>query len=121
MSQQGNFVGGFLLGTLVGGVVGGVVGVLVTSRLSQAEPDAIAKLDNKRLDKRLDGKRLDGRDKKRQIKATTEQGMEVARRGLEDKIAQLNEAIDDVQQQLGTVNGTPKEPIKGQAIAPQEP
>ncbi len=112
MSQQGNFVGGFLLGAIVGGAVGGVVGVLVTSRLSQAEPsDAIAKLDSKRLD---------GKDKKRQIKATTEQGMEVARRGLEDKIAQLNEAIDDVQQQLGTVNGNPKEPIKGQAIAPQD-
>ena len=122
MSQQDNFVGGFLLGAIVGGAVGGVVGVLVTSRLSQTEPsDAIAKLDSKRLDsKRLDGKRLDGKDKKRQIKATTEQGMEVARRGLEDKIAQLNEAIDDVQQQLGTVNGNPKEPIKGQAIAPQD-
>jgi gas vesicle protein len=117
MSQQDNFVGGFLLGTLVGGVVGGVVGVLVTSRLSQAElPDAIAKLDSKRLD----SKRLENKDKKRQIKPTTEQGMEVARRGLEDKIAQLNEAIDDVRQQLGTVNGTPKEP-KGQAIAPQDP
>jgi gas vesicle protein len=67
MSQQGNFVGGFLLGTLVGGVVGGVVGVLVTSRLSQAEPpDAIAKLNSKRLDsKRLDGNRLENnRDKK---------------------------------------------------------
>ena len=118
MSQQGNFVGGFLLGAIVGGAVGGIVGVLVTSRLSQADlPDAIAKLDGKRLD----GKRLDGKDKKRQIKPTTEQGMEVARRGLEDKIAQLNEAIDDVQQQLGTVNGTAKESIKGQAIAPQEP
>ena len=117
MSQQGSFVGGFLLGAIVGGAVGGVVGVLVTSRLSQGEPsDAIAKLDSKRLD----GKRLDGKDKKRQIKATTEQGMEVARRGLEDKIAQLNEAIDDVQQQLGSVNGNPKEPIKGQAIAPQD-
>jgi hypothetical protein len=47
--------------------------------------------------------------------------MEVARRGLEDKIAQLNDAIDDVRQQLGTVNGTPKEPNKAQAIAPQDP
>jgi hypothetical protein len=31
--------------------------------------------------------------------------MEVARRSLEDKIAQLNDAIDDVRQQLGGVNG----------------
>lgn len=98
MSQQGNFVGGFLLGTVVGGVVGGIVGVLVTSRLSQPGTSdgesSISKLDN-----------AERRGKKRQLKASTEQNMEVARRGLEDKIAQLNEAIDDVRQQLGTVNG----------------
>lgn len=100
MSQQGNFVGGFLLGTVVGGVVGGIVGVLVTSRLSQSamveEEHAISKLDST--------ERKSGR--KRQLRASTEQNMETARRGLEDKIAQLNEAIDDVRQQLGAVNGT---------------
>ncbi|MBD3881798.1 hypothetical protein IFO70_08535 [Phormidium tenue FACHB-886] len=114
MSQQGNFVGGFFLGAVVGGVVGGVVGVLAASRLAQAEaPDQLSKRD-----------KLEGREKKRQLKApkvTTEQGMEVARRGLEDKIAQLNDAIDDVRQQLGTVNGNPKEPPQGRAIAPQDP
>jgi hypothetical protein len=31
--------------------------------------------------------------------------METARLGLEDKISQLNQAIDDVRQQLGSVNG----------------
>jgi gas vesicle protein len=113
MSQQGNFVGGFFLGAVVGGVVGGIVGVVAASRLSQAEtPETIAKLDKR--------DKLEGKEKKRQIKAaTTEQGMEVARRGLEDKIAQLNDAIDDVRQQLGTVNGAPKEP-PGRAIAPQD-
>lgn len=92
MSQQGNFLGGFLLGTVVGGVVGGVVGTLAASRLAQAEakPDIEAKSA-----------------KKRQLKASTSTGqdIELARRGLEDKIAQLNDAIDDVRQQLGTVNG----------------
>lgn len=100
MSQQGNFVGGFLLGTVVGGVVGGIVGVLVTSRLSQPgtteEDSSISKLDA--------AERKSNR--KRQLRASTEQNIETARRGLEDKIAQLNEAIDDVRQQLGTVNGT---------------
>ena len=33
------------------------------------------------------------------------EGMEVARLSLEDKIAQLNQTIDDVRLQLGDVNG----------------
>ncbi len=96
MSQQDdNFLGGFILGTIVGGVVGGIAGVLVSSRLSQSEEldaDGLRKLDPKV-------------SKKRNLKAPTEQTIEVARRGLEDKIAQLNDAIDDVRQQLGAVNG----------------
>lgn len=103
MSQQGNFLGGFLLGTVMGGAVGGVIGVLAASRLSQAEP------------------KLEGAEakpvKKRQVKAAPEQNMEVARRGLEDKIAQLNDAIDDVRQQLGTVNGN--ESNREQRTAPE--
>ena len=43
--------------------------------------------------------------KKRPLKPSSEQNIELARRSLEDKIAQLNEAIDDVRQQLSTVNG----------------
>ncbi|KEI66439.1 hypothetical protein A19Y_1379 [Planktothrix agardhii NIVA-CYA 126/8] len=35
----------------------------------------------------------------------TGDNMETARLGLEDKISQLNQAIDDVRQQLGSVNG----------------
>lgn len=93
-------MGGFLLGTVVGGIVGGITGVVVASRLSQPgaanEEGTVTKIDNK-----SEGKVT----KKRQLRAATEQNMEVARRGLEDKIAQLNEAIDDVRQQLGAVNG----------------
>jgi gas vesicle protein len=105
MSQQGNFFGGFLLGTVMGGAVGGVIGVLAASRLAQAET-------------KLEGKAEAKPAKKRQIKVAPEQNMEVARRGLEDKIAQLNDAIDDVRQQLGTVNGN--EPNREQTLA-QEP
>jgi gas vesicle protein len=97
MSQQDdNFLGGFILGTIVGGVVGGIAGVLVSSRLSQSEgvdAEGLKKLDSKV-------------NKKRNLKQPTEQTIEVARRGLEDKIAQLNDAIDDVRQQLGAVNGS---------------
>ena len=103
MSQQGNFFGGFLLGAVMGGAVGGVIGVLAASRLSQAEASD-AKAEVKPA-------------KKRQMKAAPEQNMEVARRGLEDKIAQLNDAIDDVRQQLGTVNGG--ESNRERSIAPE--
>jgi hypothetical protein len=89
--SQGNFFGGFILGTVVGGVVGGVMGVLVSSRLSQTEE--------------LEADGIKAEKKKRNLKAPTEQTIEGARRGLEDRIAQLNDAIDDVRQQLGTVNG----------------
>ena len=40
----------------------------------------------------------------KQTKFTTEESVETARHSLEDKIAQLNLAIDDVRQQLGNVN-----------------
>jgi hypothetical protein len=96
MSQQGNFLGGFLLGTLVGGAVGGVIGALAASRLAPTD----AKLEGGNDPKAVKA------SKKRQIKPAAEPNMEVARRGLEDKIAQLNEAIDDVRQQLGSVNGS---------------
>jgi hypothetical protein len=96
MAQQDNFLGGFLLGTAVGGIVGGIVGVLVTSRLTQSADDQGAMP-------------LEGRgDDKHPIRANNEKSIETARRGLEDKIAQLNEAIDDVRQRLGGVNGSPQ-------------
>lgn len=93
MSQQDNFVGGFLLGTLVGGVVGGIAGVLVSSRLP-SESDAVED----------DDRSEDEKPSRRPFQLPTERSIEVARRSLEDKIAQLNDAIDDVREQLSTVN-----------------
>ena len=42
-----------------------------------------------------------------ELGGTDEASMEMARRGLEVKIAQLNSAIDDVREQLGGINGHP--------------
>ena len=94
MSESDNFAGGFLAGALVGGIMGGIVGVLVTSRLNRESNES----DSFKLgqDEHQPGQAIQG---------ISEERMEVARRGLEDKIAQLNEAIDDVRQQLGGVNG----------------
>ncbi len=94
MSQQDNFSSGFVLGAIVGGVVGGVLGSLLTAqRLEGTVKDSLLEPE--------DGKN----NKKRSIRGSAEQNIELARRSLEDKIAQLNDSIDDVRQQLGSVNG----------------
>ncbi|MEA5419729.1 hypothetical protein VB712_10890 [Spirulina sp. CCNP1310] len=87
MSQRDGFGSGFLLGALIGGAVGGIVGALAASRRS---PHAASE-------------ELEGQE-------PTEESIEGARRSLESKIAQLNLAIDDVREQLGSVNGSSPEP-----------
>ena len=99
MSQQDNFSGGFVLGAIVGGIVGGVLGSLLTSqRLENASEEPLLKKADAPETKVSKGK-------KRSLRGSTEQNIELARRSLEDKIAQLNDAIDDVRQQLSSVNG----------------
>lgn len=92
--SQNNFAGGFITGALVGGAIGGIVGVLASNRLRRAAPDDFTQLSE---------------EERRQLEnATAEERMEIARRGLEDKIAQLNLAIEDVRVQMGNVhNGHP--------------
>jgi gas vesicle protein len=100
MNQRDGFTGGFIAGTVVGGVVGGVIGALLASRtLNELPPES------KRKAGVLDANNPP-KAKRRQMKATSsEQTIEVARRSLEDKIAQLNETIDEVRMSLGNVNG----------------
>ncbi|WP_107666940.1 hypothetical protein [Cyanothece sp. BG0011] len=87
MSQRDGFASGFLTGTIVGGIVGGIIGAVVSSRL-----------DNDDEDNRSSLFQSDKREK-----LTSEESIEMARHRLEDKIAQLNHAIDDVRQQLTPV------------------
>jgi gas vesicle protein len=100
MSQQDNFSGGFFLGALIGGAVGALVGVVLTSPKEprdrpRAEVSSVPKPRKRPL---------------RGLGDPSEQTMEVARQGLEDKIAQLNDAIDEVRHQINGVNGS--EPSK---------
>jgi gas vesicle protein len=99
MSQQDNFSGGFVLGAIVGGVVGGVLGTLFASRQLRDDSTEESLLKSDSSDARS------SKVRRRPLRPSTEQDMEFARRGLEDKIAQLNDAIDDVRHQLGDVNG----------------
>lgn len=102
MSQGDGFTGGFIAGTVVGSVVGGVIGALLASRVIN---ESATDTESMRKTNLVDGN--SSRLKRRPLKATSEQTIEVARRSLEDKIAQLNETIDEVRLNLGNVNGNP--------------
>ena len=86
--SQNNFTSGFVAGAFLGGIVGGVIGVLASNRLRQGDLEE-------------DFSQLSEEERQRLENATTEERMEIARRGLEDKIAQLNTAIEDVRGQMG--------------------
>ena len=94
MSSRDNFASGFLFGAIVGGVVGGIVGAtLASSRLAELSEAEEAEGD-------------EGAGTKKRLNAADSTRIEMARRGLEGKIAKLNHAIDAVRQQLGHVNGS---------------
>ena len=93
MSQRNSFGEGFVLGAIVGGVVGGVLGTVLASQrnsYSNREQRSLLKPNQN-------------------VELQTEESIEFARRSLEEKIAQLNLAIDDVRQQLDPVNGNVSE------------
>ncbi|MDQ2099412.1 MAG: hypothetical protein QQW96_17420 [Tychonema bourrellyi B0820] len=92
MSNREGFTGGFLAGAAVGGLVGAVLGVVLSRRAAEA---FLADPSEAKPIKQSKGKGSQLEDER----------IEVARLSLEDKIAQLNQAIDDVRLQLGDVNG----------------
>lgn len=97
MSNRNGFTGGFFAGAIFGSVVGGVLGSLLATRSRQNGP----KDDNSR-------NRLPERDNNNTV--LNPENMESARRNLEDKIAQLNDTIDDVREQLHVVNRQEQHP-----------
>jgi gas vesicle protein len=105
MSDRDNFTSGFVVGAFLGGVVGGILGTLVASRSTQgqrpAQPLTPSDPPSDRTQKL----------KQRSFRASSQPDVELARRGLETKIAQLNDAIDEVRQRLGTVGHQPAERI----------
>ena len=93
MSQRDGFASGFIFGAIVGGAIGGIVGVLAASKRSPSKPNPLSASEEEALSANGRSEKLDG---------SAEQSIEMARRSLEDKIAQLNSAIDDVRQQLSS-------------------
>ncbi len=93
MSQRDGFASGFILGAIIGGAIGGIVGALAASKRSALTPNALQANEDEMLQSATTPER---------IEHNAEHGIEIARRSLETKIAQLNSAIDDVRQQLSS-------------------
>lgn len=102
MSQRDNFASGFFVGAIFGSVVGGVIGALVASGRDSEQ----AVEEERQMTTNPTEAKKASISKRRQMKAQENEAMsmEMARRSLEDKIAQLNATIDEVRQQLGGVN-----------------
>jgi Na+/glutamate symporter len=103
MSQRDGFAAGFIAGSLFGGIVGGVLGSMLASRINNNET---SEAEDPILNENPPAVKVERSKKRQQIEATSEQRIEMARRSLEEKIAQLNQTIDEARQQLGNVNGT---------------
>lgn len=88
MSQRDGFGTGFLLGALFGGVVGGIAGAIAASKIKEKTNPA----------------KSEWLEEDDPLSFDSEEGMETARRSLENKIAQLNGAIDDVRQQMSVIH-----------------
>lgn len=99
MENRNGFASGFIAGTVFGSIVGGFVGAFLATKVSETEPAEGSLLPEAASEEKL------SRRKQRQIKGASELSIEQTRQGLEEKIAQLNSAIDDVRRQLSNVNG----------------
>ncbi|MBD2326139.1 hypothetical protein [Alkalinema sp. FACHB-956] len=111
MSQQDNFSSGFILGTIIGGLAGGVLGAVLAHRSTGKAELEGSSSSSSNLSQTDDETTKPPRSRKRALRVatdtvSTEQTIELARQSLEEKIAQLNQAIDGVQQQLRHVNGS---------------
>ncbi len=112
MSQNDNFSSGFFWGALLGGIAGGVVGALLVNPAADSDESelAIGSGDGRGTG---ESEASPGKSRRRPLRLTSDaappipaRNMESARQSLEDKIASLNDAIDDVRQQLHQVNAT---------------
>lgn len=85
MSEKDNFGGGFILGTIIGGVVGGIIGTVIANKNNENK-------SNSENNSPIKSRRYSMIDDEEEI--------ENERLSLEEKINQLNNAIDDVRVSL---------------------
>jgi hypothetical protein len=103
---------------LVGGVVGGLLGTALASRGQDELTEGSGPAEGDRpVPEPLSRPR---RRPRLTAAESSDARMETARQGLEDKIAQLNDAIDDVRRQLGSRNGRPVAEAREKPLAADE-
>ena len=91
MSNKDSFVSGLIAGAAFGSLAGGLLGILIGTSISD-DPELVENL-------------LDSQDTEKQKSIKELDSTEVAHQSLEAQIAQLNQAIDEVRQQIDNVNG----------------
>jgi uncharacterized protein YlxW (UPF0749 family) len=84
----GDFVAGFLLGGVIFGAIGYLIAPVVSKSIAAAEKET------------QDDEEVEGPPKKLPKYVEDEEGLESTRKSLNEKIAQLNAAIDNVSAQL---------------------
>ncbi len=96
MSNRDGLGGGFWLGTLIGGVVGGIIGATIAqkARIDQATEGVRISSDNSE-------KRPLKFNRSRPTDRQEINRLEIARRSLDHKISDLNNAIDAVRSSIG--------------------
>ncbi len=96
-SDNDRFGGGFLAGSIFGGITGGLLGAWVATKLSN------------RLSSETHTEESDDQHppqfRQPSFMGSSDLEMEDARQSLENKISQLNSAIDQAREQLSEVNG----------------
>lgn len=86
-NRSDRFGSGFIAGAVFGSIAGAFVAVFLTNKLAELEAGP-----------------EDSPKSARRLSIKDDLAMELARQGLETKIAQLNDAVDDLQQRLSTVS-----------------
>ena len=101
--KEGDFLGGFVIGAVVGGIVGGVIGAALVPRLLKRGSRQVSGERNSAPlgqtpsahPEKATSRRVSAR-----LQAADDAAIAQARKTLEEKIAQLNEAIQDTRAQL---------------------
>jgi hypothetical protein len=96
MSNRDDFNSGFLLGSLIGGVVGGIIGAVVANKANRLGSDT-DKIVTDDQETELPRKRKSNR------RLRKDDRLEIARQSLDDKILDLDRAIDSVRSSLNSV------------------